>query len=59
MITITLEPEKYLTLMDGLAIADKVQNILSEPNDKEYDDKFKKLMDEIDFFADNLNQEKG
>ena len=57
MITITLEPEKYLTLMDGLAIADKVQNILSERNDKEYDDKFKKLIDEIDFFKDNLNQE--
>jgi hypothetical protein len=59
MITITIEHEKYLTLMDGLAIADKVQNILYEHNDKAYDDKFKKLMDEIDFFADNLNQEKG
>jgi hypothetical protein len=57
MITITLEPEKYLTLMDGLAIADKVQNILSEINDKAYDDKFKKLIDEIDFFKDNLDQE--
>jgi predicted RNA-binding protein with EMAP domain len=56
MITIVLEPEKYLDLMDALAIADKVQNILSEHNDKEYDDKFKKLMDEIDFFKDNLNQ---
>jgi hypothetical protein len=57
MITITLDPEKYITLLDGLAIADKVQNILSERNDKEYDDKFKKLIDEIDFFKDNLDQE--
>jgi len=53
MITVVFEPEKYRDNMDALVIADKVQKIFSEYNGTEYNDKFKKLMDEIDFFADN------
>ena len=58
MIRIELTPDKYKDLLDGLAIADKVQQWVTVESDcTQYDEKFKKLIDEIDFFADDLNQE--
>ena len=59
MITMVLTPEQYKTLLDGLAIADKVQQWVNVNGEGVYDKKFKTLIDEIDFFSDDLNQEKS
>ena len=59
MITMVLTPEQYKTLLDGLAIADKVQQWVNVNDEGVYDEKFRTLIDEIDFFSDNLNQEKS
>ena len=54
MITINLSPEQHRLLLDGLTIADKVMQY------GEYTDhakRFKRLLDEIDFTQDSLDQE--
>ena len=56
MITINLSPEQHTILLEGLIIADKV---IKYGEYTEHAKRFKKLLDEIDFTQDSLDQEKS